>query len=330
MRSQPGETPDQTCSGHNSGIGGAPGIVVDAGGLGGAPGIDAQPQEIGGPDAQPVVKSPFITIAIGKAHACGARADHTIDCIGDNSKGQATPPPGLYYGVSAGDDFTCASQMDKSDITRNGAVVCWGDNTYGQASPPLGVKNVSAGARHACGSRDDDSVVCWGDNSSGQATPPAGALVNLAAGRAHTCATKFSDPANCQSATLVCWGDNSHAQSTPPPIRLSCVTYLSAGGDHTCVNDYGDQAWCWGDGTGGQSTPPFGSMVSLAVAPGHACGISVSHKILCWGQDWGDATPVPPSGEFSNLWAGEYSTCAQPYDQTQPVVCWGPSYQLWP
>jgi hypothetical protein len=106
---------------------------------------------------------------------------------------------------------------------------------------------------------------------------------------------------------------------------------LSAGGDHTCVNDVAFQLWCWGDHTGGQSTPPVGSFVGLAVGPGHACASSFpDYKISCWGDDWGGAMPTPPSGAYANLFAGDYRTCAWANDGSgRPILCWGATYEPW-
>jgi hypothetical protein len=280
----------------------------------------------------PPVLSRIAGIAIGHAHACAVRQDMTVTCIGDNSKGQATPPSGQFYGVVAGGDVTCGSKVDKSDITKNGLSVCWGDNTYGQASPPDGVFVQAIGARHACGTDRDGHVLCWGDNSLGQATPPAGLYSDLTAGHNHTCGIRLdgTNDAGITIGTIVCWGDDSLGQSTPPPVRpfVSGLHSLSAGGDHTCVTDYGQQVWCWGDHTGGQSTPPVGSFLILAVGPGHACASTFSdYSVVCWGDDWGDATPVPPSGAYADLFAGDYRTCAWANDGSKPVLCWGATYE---
>jgi hypothetical protein len=300
------------------------GLITDSG-------IDAS--DAGPKDAPPGL-SPIQGIAIGHAHACAVRQDMTISCMGDNSKGQSTPPPGQFYGVVAGGDVTCGSKIDKSDFSKNGMSACWGDNTYGQASPPDGVFVQAIGARHACGTDRDHHVFCWGDNSLGQATPPAGLYSDLTAGHNHTCAIRIDEnDAGVAPGTIVCWGDNSLGQSTPPPVAVAYngAHALSAGGDHTCVNDGGFQVWCWGDKTGGQSTPPTGSFMSLAVGPGHACGAKVpDYTVVCWGDDWGGATPTPPSGAYANLFAGDYLTCAWANDSSdRPVLCWGPTYEPW-
>jgi alpha-tubulin suppressor-like RCC1 family protein len=52
-----------------------------------------------------------------------------VVCWGDNSYGQASPPPGAFASVSAGSYFACGVRM-------NGTITCWGYDTYGQATPP--------------------------------------------------------------------------------------------------------------------------------------------------------------------------------------------------
>jgi hypothetical protein len=283
------------------------------------------------------VSSPFVTIAIGHAHACSSRQDLSVDCIGDNSKGQATPPPGQFYAVVAGGDVTCGSKVDKSDVTKNGLSVCWGDNTYGQTSVPPGVTVAAIGARHACGNDRDGNVVCWGDNIFGQATPPGGVISFLTAGRNHTCGVRYgANDAGAPDGGIVCWGDNSFGQSTPPDFATigGVSSNIVAGGDHTCVSDGHYQLWCWGDHSAGQSTPPVGAFTSLAIAPGHGCAIPhpspMPDPITCWGDEWGNANPIPPPGEFNNIFAGEYATCAWANDGSgRPVICWGATYEPW-
>ncbi len=314
--------PGETCN---------PGPVVDSG-----PWVpDAGPHPDVGPADVPTVSSQFLTIAIGHAHACSVRFDLSVDCIGDNSKGQATPPPGQFYTVVAGGDVTCGSKVDKSDVTKDGAWVCWGDNTYGQTSVPPGVTVAAIGLRHACGTDGSTHVVCWGDNSLGQATPPPGVYTGLTAGHNHTCGVRSDDgtDAGVVAAGIVCWGDNSLGQSTlPPALAAFAAGNLTAGGDHTCFITFpGGELWCWGDNTGGQSTPPAGNRFGgLAVGPGHACAMSGDDTVICWGNDWGDATPIPPSGSFTNIYGGDYRTCGRKYSEPpSPAICWGATYEPW-
>jgi hypothetical protein len=320
----------QTCSGSGPTIDASADVGPDDDAR---PLLDAQPAEVGTPDAR--TGSPINMIAVGAAHACAIRDDYTLSCIGDNSKGQATPPEGQFWGIVTGpdSDFTCASKIDKSDFNKDGQSVCWGDDTYGQIPLPTGIKNVvAAGARHACGTTaaDSNTLVCWGDNSYGQATPPAGPLYYVTAGRNHTCAVR-PDGGSVETGTIVCWGDNSKGQLNAPKVHLWSLMWLSAAGDHTCVTDWNYAVWCWGDNSRGQSTPPVGFLGGLSVAAGHACATTMPYyQLVCWGDDWGTANAGPPSGDFNNVFVGDNFNCAQFNPGSgEPPICWGSTYQPW-
>jgi hypothetical protein len=63
----------------------------------------------------------FTQPAVGYTHACGLRPDRTIECWGDDEKGQATAPPGEFASVSAGWQLSCGICVD-------GTISCWGLN----------------------------------------------------------------------------------------------------------------------------------------------------------------------------------------------------------
>jgi alpha-tubulin suppressor-like RCC1 family protein len=292
-----------------------------------------------------MVTSQIVSIGIGSAHACAVRADGSISCRGSNAQGQSTPPPGVLFSqVVAGGQHTCAQTVDHYDQAKDGVWICWGDNTFGQATAPPGAKfdYVAAGGRHTCGF-GSQGLVCWGDNSFGQSTPPSGAFTGnvysngIAAGRNHTCASLelLDATGQGQAGQVVCWGDNSRGQATPPAdVAQTGASFLAAGGDHTCSGGFGpDDVRCWGDNSSGQSTEPPGFIRLISVASGHSCGMPFggfrNGEILCWGSDWGDSLSAPPDGPFFQVVAGDFLNCGFPTDQTQPVVCWGQSYEPW-
>jgi hypothetical protein len=90
-------------------------------------------------------------IAVGEQHSCAIEAgSHAVICWGDNSGGQATPPPsldgteGTASAIAAGSGYSCAIQSG------TGGVVCWAswtpppsvDGTNGSASA------IAAGGSH--------------------------------------------------------------------------------------------------------------------------------------------------------------------------------------
>ncbi len=97
------------------------------------------------------------------------KQDGSVQCWGQDFRGQTAPPDEEFSSVSAGNDNTCGKRKD-------GSVQCWGDNP-GRSEPPRGeFSSISsdAGFNHTCGVRTDGSVVCWGDDDDGQATPLEG------------------------------------------------------------------------------------------------------------------------------------------------------------
>ena len=79
-------------------------------------------------------------------------------------------PPGKFFSISAGRDYTCGIRDDRS-------VVCWGVNGSGQATPPAGrFISISAGYEHTCGVRTDHTVILLGRKHSGRGDTTARAI----------------------------------------------------------------------------------------------------------------------------------------------------------
>ena len=117
--------------------------------------------------------------------AQGLASGGEVGAWGDNSEGQAYPPPGLsgVKAVAAGGFHSLALRVD-------GTVVGWGNNTLGQAQPPPGLRRVTAiaaGVQHNLALKEDHTVVAWGYNGSGQSTVPGGLWATaIAAGFEHS------------------------------------------------------------------------------------------------------------------------------------------------
>jgi len=249
--------------------------------------------------------------------------------MGDNSKGQASPPAGYYGYLVAGGDVTCATSGGQANVNDRD-FVCWGDNSHGVASPPSNVYYVTAlGPRHGCGlDMTRTTSICWGDNTFGQTTVPPGDVRAMAVGRNHTCGIKLVTTADLQSNHIVCWGDNSLGQATPPDVFVPSGSRMAAAGDRTCFLGVAGGIVCWGDQAGGRSAPPWGNFDSFAVAAGHACALEhFSNTISCCGDDWGDTNPIPPPGRFISVLGGEFFFCATPFTDPYDWTCWGPTYQ---
>ena len=247
----------------------------------------------------------FTLVSAGGHHTCGVTADGSVECWGDDSDGQSTPPVGSFTSVSAGGDHSCGVKTD-------GSVECWGSDTEGQSTPlDASFSTVNADLYHTCGVTTDGSVECWGRNTSGESAPPDGSFTTVSAGALHTCGVTTD-------GSVECWGNDGSGQSTPPG---GSFTSVSAGAFYTCGVKIDGSVECWGSDNVGQSTPPDGSFASVSAGGGHTCGIRTDGSVKCWGDD-GFGGTAPPGDSFTSVSAGSgYHSCALKSDGT--VKCWG-------
>ena len=284
------------------------------------------------------------------------------------------PPVGAFdvsdgyvggFSVAAGADSSCVASLK---------FWCWGGGDSDPAKVALSAEPgaVAAGRAHTCAleffdeSDDGGDLYCWGDNAEGQlgdgTTTPRTAPVKVATeirqvatGDDHTCVIKTDQ-------TVACWGRNDVGQlgigaagaseNTAQPVAgLDDVIDLAAGGDTTCAVDDDDDTWCWGsdadgqvgDGAAGTGEADSPSKVDTSqeftqveVGGAHACGVTDSGNIWCWGLDdhgqLGDdaATadkdvPVravlPPAVDAWSVSAGGDSTCV--VTTLGLSMCWG-------
>jgi hypothetical protein len=150
-------------------------------------------------------------IAGGANHTCIVRQPSQIACVGSNDKGQlgTNGPTGVGQVVQA---FT-------------GVFVPAG---FGD------MVRVTLGAKHSCSLARDGRAWCWGNNAEGQLGNPVGtisakpvnvvdgqgtalsALVDLAAGQAHTCVLSGSH-------RVFCFGANDKGQLGPAAATTGSV-----------------------------------------------------------------------------------------------------------
>lgn len=238
------------------------------------------------------------TIATGAEHTC-VTVDGQVMCWGNNDAGQlgnesfsTKDEPVLVHNlgglwmekVVAGEDHTCA-------YSSQGALKCWGYNFYGQ----LG--NVNADR--------------WNKPSTVEGI--SGGLTALTAGRGHTCAVV--------DGGAWCWGFNANGQvgngsltnqSYPQPVSglSSGVVDIRAGGLFTCALLEDGTLKCWGDnwqgelgdGTTYSRYVPVDSLaagfgnIGLAMGDVHACVLTSSGGVKCWGSNHGGqiGDGIPP------------------------------------
>jgi alpha-tubulin suppressor-like RCC1 family protein len=276
------------------------------------------------------VSETMIAIARGHLHACGISVAAEAWCWGTNHRGQlgagaafqdSDPHPvagGIRFSsIDAGDAHTCG-------IDDGGGLYCWGDNTHGQlgiGSPEhqytpvavLGgetVEQVAVGWFHTCALAAGD-IYCFGLNDWGQLgdgsttdspTPVRAAggieFASVAVGTYFTCAVAVSGDSYC-------WGDNRHGQHGSGTTTPSLAPVLVAGG-HS-FRQLSLDGHVWGD------------------QPSHACGVTTSDEILCWGRSNGSLQPQPVGApavtEFTRVFAAWNHVCALTTQAN--TYCWG-------
>jgi alpha-tubulin suppressor-like RCC1 family protein len=252
---------------------------------------------------QTILEPPATKIAAGRYHTCAILSDSTLNCWGDNRRGQVgygatlpkqmTPirvPDLIVTDIATGGDHACAILSDKT-------VRCWGDNTYGQIgdgslvsmqSYPTPVTSLStieastyamqiaAGGTHTCALTTGGVVQCWGDNRLGQ----------IGDGTIETAST----PKTVVGLSI--------------PHQWPYAVKIAAGAYHTCAILSDNTLKCWGDNSMGQlgggslasSLIPVGvsqlsdlysSLYAVQIAAGalHTCAILNDYTVRCWGYN---------------------------------------------
>lgn len=229
---------------------------------------------------------------------------------------------------------------------------------------------VAAGGKHTCAIKDaDGSVWCWGGNAYGQlgdgtkkqrSTPArikgldGQRVVQISGGIEHACALT-------EAGEAYCWGSNEDGQlgvldandkpitGSDVPVRvdglISPATWLSAGGNHTCVVVTGGTLQCWGenlshqlgDGTTEErmtpvQVPGLTEVEKVANGHEHTCAVDRLLNLWCWGSNENgrtglDATtgttpkPTKVLGSAVDAAVGAAHTCVSKTDHS--VWCWG-------
>ena len=127
-------------------------------------------------------------IAAGYLHTCALLADSSVQCWGDNQKGQLgngttsqSNIPVTVTGISSATKIAAAG-FRSCALLPSGSVQCWGDNSFGQlgngtttqSTTPVTVSDISTatdiatGYAHSCALLSGGAEQCWGDNAYGQ------------------------------------------------------------------------------------------------------------------------------------------------------------------
>lgn len=315
----------------------------------------------------------ILEVRAGGRHTCSLSVDGGVHCWGDNTFGQLgdgttdgstqpVPVLGLQSGVrsvGAGFDHSCALKHD-------GSVLCWGKNTRGQLGVPTvsassvpvvlpslqAAQRLSAGYDHNCIINSGAGAQCWGENFYGQlgdgnrvttSTLPVSVvgldsgIVDLQAGRHHTCAVTAQGSAKC-------WGRNDEIDrqlgnsgllagptaTYPTPVDVTglqdSVTRLATWSSHSCALLEAGELKCWGSNSGGQlgtgnsnatSEPRgvvtlSGAVIAMSVGSEHTCAVLEQGPLKCWGAN--------SSGQVGDARGGPLRTPRNVYIRDDNIV----------
>ena len=232
----------------------------------------------------------FAQIELGSSAACGTTDDDEIECWGLNTSANvdSAPAGNQFVWAGVGVEHGCG-------LRHNGVVECWGSNADGRATPPLDndgdaerFSTISVGPQYSCGVLTGGGLSCWGAASNGRTTPPStGSYTAVTAGKGHACAIQTD-------GTVACWGRSTEDRTNAPSGQFTAIDSIGA---FTCGIKSDAGVACWGvDSADGSvsGAPDTGSYIDIAVGVDHACALTDSNEVLCWGND-DDNQLTPPS-----------------------------------
>jgi alpha-tubulin suppressor-like RCC1 family protein len=313
-----------------------------------------------------------VAVSLGGRTACALRRGGLVSCWGvvdDGRQGYNTMWNGSYAPrftrtpqpiagitateVAAGGEFACA-------IVDGGSVACWGTNEWHVLGPsidagslaPVGVDgirdavHIATGDYHACALRRDRTVTCWGGREV-LGSQPARTPIVLPLSRVLAIAIKGErlyaslETGEVESVELL--------SQAPQADRTELRGVEAAPGqDFVCARRANGTVGCSGWGSYGQlgdgsattaydrrtsDVPGISDAVAIAAGDEHACALSRSGALRCWGaNDAGQAgrqphvvlaapTRVDGISDVSHVAMAEQATCA--VRRAGDVLCWG-------
>ncbi|MEO8329173.1 MAG: hypothetical protein ABI586_04120, partial [Candidatus Nanopelagicales bacterium] len=285
-------------------------------------------------------------------HTCALDSNGEAVCFGDSFQGQLGAGKVGKFGPAWGG----VSRLVGSGVS---AVVT------GNALAGSSLSDITAGGVHTCAIDIEGKAYCWGldingqlgNGAAGHALEPrrvsttgvlkGKTLVDISAGRSHTCAV-------AANGRVYCWGSNEDGQVgavtqpvQPVPVAVDTsgalhginLIAIDSGRAHTCAVAANGSVYCWGDNTFGQigdgttTNRPLPRKVAntgaditakaISVGDDGSCALTRSGNLFCWGS--GNTTPVGVRAlrgtDIQHFTTGYGHTCA--ITGAKRTFCWG-------
>ena len=257
------------------------------------------------------------TISAGEAHTCARIDNVSVQCWGNAGDDRTVPPAGTRFAqIELGPSAACG-------VTDEARVECWGLDDSGNVTQSPSARRFAwagVGQTHGCALRLDGSVACWGDDADGRAAPPTDAdddpvLFNsLSVGGAYNCGVTTG-------GSLECWGQDRDGRTNPP--ATGTYTSVATGARHACAVGDDATVVCWGSDAGGRASAPSGTFTSIDSIGAFTCGVMTDNSVACWGSDTasGRVSNAPTAGSYVDVAVGSLHACA--LSDTRIVTCWG-------
>lgn len=218
-------------------------------------------------------KGDYTAIYSGGENLCGVTGQESV-CWGQNASGQNDPPLAPFIKLALGITHSCGLKSD-------GTITCWGSDALNLLDSPSTGRfiDLAAGSHHTCAIGEDGAITCWGHDSEDTLRAPAGKYKAISAGFLTTCATS-------ETGSLRCWGYSAHGQASPPQdvsyTRVAISPHAGCG-----IQAATQYIECWGDErlAGLNADGRRNEFIDLAMGTLHVCGITTSHKMVCWGNN---------------------------------------------
>ncbi|MBI2394114.1 MAG: RCC1 repeat-containing protein [Deltaproteobacteria bacterium] len=247
--------------------------------------------------------SNVIAVTAGDEHTCALQAGGRVYCWGRTQEGEApTPANTITTSTSSSGTVTAARCFDRSSYRMDlatynpTATVVSASPTsasFSGSTTSSSIVAIAAGSRHTCGVRGRGDVVCWGENDNGQLGD--GTTTNR---EKYVIASALTSEASAIFAgadyTCALVGDHERCWGREPPSTLPSGVYVA--NIHLIAVGLGANMHCWlrHDGTAfcdgsvidySEGDPDVTAAVGLRVGERHACVVTASGRVLCWGEN---------------------------------------------